>query len=167
MLFRSSVSEWNGTDFNYAGGTDVPRWDGATGTITGNGSDTSGASMWIVPNSDVKTITLTQKRTTGFPSYQLWIAADVITPRPEPTPVATATTAPIAPDGKVTICHRTASVKNPYVEMTIDQNAVLRRGHDTHTGGVFPTPGWGDIIPPFPGYAGMNWPAGAPILNNA
>lgn len=161
-----NVSEWNGTEFNYAGGTDLPKWDGATGTITGNGVDTAGASMWIVPNQTVKSITLTQTRTSGFPAYQLWIAADIITATPAPAPTPTATAIPAAPAGKVTICHRTASAQNPYVMMTIDQNAVTRRGHDTHTGGVFPAKPWGDIIPPFGTYPGLNWAAGAAILNS-
>jgi hypothetical protein len=160
------ISDWNGTEFNYAGGTDLPKWDGATGTITGNGVDTAGASMWIVPDQTVKSITLTQTRTSGFPAYQLWIAADIITTTPAASPSANATTIPSAPAGKVMICHRTASTQNPYVLMTIDQSAVIRRGHDGHKGGVFPARPWGDIIPPFGTFPGMNWPAGAPLLNN-
>ena len=66
---------------------------------------------------------------------------------------------------KVTLCHRTSSYTNPYVEITVDQNSVLSQGHGSHTGGVFPAAGWGDIIPPFDGYAGLNWtPEGQTIL---
>ncbi len=161
------VSEWNGTEFNYAGGTDLPRWDAATGTITGNGSDTAGASMWIVPSAAVRTITLTQTRTSGFPAYQLWIAADVLTTAAITKPTPSATVIPSAPAGKVTICHRTSSDKNPYVEMTIDEAAVTRRGHDHHDGGIYPDRPWGDIIPAFGTYRGKNLgDGGAAILAN-
>jgi len=77
------------------------------------------------------------------------------------------TAVPAAPAGKVTICHRTSSRNNPYTEITVNQNSIDdKNGHDTHVGGPFPTSGWGDIIPPFPGYAGLNWPSGASILAN-
>ena len=67
----------------------------------------------------------------------------------------------VSVDEKVTICHRTNSPSNPYTLMTIDVSSITKKGHDTHTGPVF-TPGmtnqdtWGDIIPAFPGYPGMN-----------
>jgi hypothetical protein len=67
-------------------------------------------------------------------------------------------------DGKVTLCHATASRTNPYVSITVDANSVTRRGHDGHTGPVFPADGWGDIIPPFGTYPGLNWPAGQTLL---
>lgn len=36
--------------------------------------------MWVRPTSDdIASITLTQIRTSGFPQYQLWVAADVLT----------------------------------------------------------------------------------------
>ena len=76
---------------------------------------------------------------------------------------------------KVAVCHATSSKDNPYVsnEPAIGNNGDLQGGHLTHTGPVYPTAGWGDIIPPydyvdsggklqsFPGY---NWePAGQAI----
>lgn len=67
-------------------------------------------------------------------------------------------------DGKVTLCHATASRTNPYVTITVDAASVTRRGHDGHTGPVFPADGWGDIIPPFGTYPGLNWPAGQTLL---
>ena len=75
------VREWKYVPFNYASGeTDEPVWDAETQTIVGNTLDTSGASMWIRPTQDnVASITLTQIRTSGFPQYQLWVAADVLT----------------------------------------------------------------------------------------
>src|SRR4029077_1648702 len=81
-------------------------------------------------------------------------------------------------DKKVRICHATSSESNPYVseEPAIANNGDLKGGHLNHTGPVFPTEDWGDIIPPytyvdangqtrsFPGY---NWsPEGQAIWQN-
>jgi len=68
-------------------------------------------------------------------------------------------------DGKVTLCHATSSKTNPYTVITVDMAAVVSGGHGDHTGPVFPQAKWGDIIPSFPGFAGLNWPAGQPILD--
>jgi hypothetical protein len=62
------------------------------------------------------------------------------------------------PDHKVTICHATASAKNPYVVISVDRPA--RGDHYRHRrSGV----NEGDIIPPFDiaghVYAGNNWDA--------
>jgi hypothetical protein len=85
-----------------------------------------------------------------------------------------------APEPKVTLCHRTGSETNPYVEITVNQNAVwngtVAIGHGTHTGPIFPDtagqpPKWGDIIPAFTAdpnnYPGLNDTAqGKAILAN-
>src|SRR5260370_27225774 len=90
--------------------------------------------------------------------------------------VAHAVPPPTTAPAKVTLCHRTASHTNPYVQITVDQSAVFNNGivpngHGTHTGPVFPATGpdgkWGDIIPSFDGYPGQNLtPQGLAILNN-
>ena len=164
-----SVEEWLGTTFNYsASGTDLPNWDATTGTLSGNGTDTDGASLFFVTSDEVKSITFEQIRAAGFPRFQLWIAADVITTAPvqSPTPVASPKP-PTAPAGKVVICHRTNSRQNPYVQITVSEDSIDKKnGHDTHDGPIFPAANWGDIIPPFTGFPGQNWPAGAAILNN-
>jgi hypothetical protein len=74
-----------------------------------------------------------------------------------------------ANNDKVTLCHATSATTMPYVEITVDQSAVFNNGvvpngHGTHTGPIFPDteqgPGnsthWGDIIPPFGAYGGLN-----------
>jgi hypothetical protein len=40
---------------------------------------------------------------------------------------------------KVTICHKTGSAKNPYVEISISNNAI-KDGHGTHEGDLIPAP---------------------------
>jgi hypothetical protein len=79
---------------------------------------------------------------------------------------------------KVTICHRTDSEKNPYVQITVDEASVDgNAGNDKgkgdhlleHTGLVWAGPStpkepkWGDIIPPF--YSDGSTPTGYPSLN--
>lgn len=86
------------------------------------------------------------------------------------------------PNHKVTICHRTNSVKNAYVKITVDYAAVDGAGkndHSHHTGPVADSQStaqnlknkhqkWGDIIPPVSGVTGgLNWTAqGQAVYNN-
>ena len=90
------------------------------------------------------------------------------------------TKAGAAPQDKVTICHRTNSVRNPYVQQTVNENSIVMpdgspAGHGLHTGPVYPQPDWGDIIPPFTYtndrggssvYDGMNWSTGGQAVWN-
>src|SRR4051794_39843916 len=72
-----------------------------------------------------------------------------------------------APQEKQTICHGTSAVSNPYVQNTVDVDSIIKdNGHGSHTGPVYPTPDWGDVIPPFDytdsdggraHYPGLNW----------
>src|SRR3954447_26173195 len=68
----------------------------------------------------------------------------------------------------VSFCHATSSVHNPYNLITTDADSIIQQGHGSHTGPVYPTDNWGDIIPPFDytggRYPGLNWPDGAAIL---
>ena len=40
---------------------------------------------------------------------------------------------------KITICHKTGSAKNPYVEITVSYDSITD-GHGTHEGDIIPAP---------------------------
>ncbi len=66
-------------------------------------------------------------------------------------------------DDEIDICHATGSDSNPYVENSpdIQNDGSLTGGHLDHTGPLFPSADWGDIIPSYThgdfSYPGMNW----------
>lgn len=57
-------------------GQDVPTWDPATRTLTGNAAanDTAGATAWFTPIVPLETLTITYQQRSGFPVYQTWFA---------------------------------------------------------------------------------------------
>ena len=83
---------------------------------------------------------------------------------------------------KVTICHATSAVNNPYTRPTVDIEAADGQAGNSggqpdhygeHQGPVFNVTmkqgdNWGDIIPPIPGkHSGLNWTAeGQAVWNN-
>ncbi|HSX52936.1 MAG TPA: hypothetical protein VLF90_01020 [Patescibacteria group bacterium] len=87
-------------------------------------------------------------------------------------------------ENKVTICHRTNSVTNPYVRITVDASAVDGQGNNDHTHHTGPVATseevaqalkdsktkWGDIIPDAADGgvgAGLNWDSvGQAVFNN-
>ena len=86
------------------------------------------------------------------------------------------------PDEWVTICHRTNSTKNPYVQITVKRSAVdgvngKGEGQGDHFGQhkgpvwdpSMPNGGdWGDIIPPVLGaHSGLNWDARGQAIYDA
>lgn len=70
---------------------------------------------------------------------------------------------------KVTLSHRTTSTTKPYLTVVVTTTDAL--AHADHTGPIFSAVGpdgkWGDIIPPFDDFAGLNFTAeGHAILEN-
>jgi hypothetical protein len=59
-----------------------------------------------------------------------------------------------APKPKVTLCHATGSATNPYVQITVSQNAVKTHGHAAHENDIIPAPQGG--CPDAPGDGGGN-----------
>ncbi len=97
-------------------------------------------------------------------------------------PVKASATKPVDDTPKITICHRTDSYTNPYVQITVDQNAADGIAGNSgkqpdhfgeHQGPIFyplipKHTEWGDIIPPIEGvHNGLNWTSeGQSIWNN-
>jgi ferredoxin len=57
----------------------------------------------------------------------------------------------------VTLCHATSSEKNPYVNVTVEIDAWVKKGHGTHNA---------DIVPGVSGLAPMNMVSGVTIFEN-
>lgn len=83
---------------------------------------------------------------TGTPTLTPMITQTVTgTPPVTTTPTQTATpgltTTPGNTDAKITICHATGSVKNPYVMITVSVNGL--DGHGSHNRDIIPAPAGG------------------------
>lgn len=112
-----------------------------------------------------------QRKQTGNQEVKETESQSRQTPRQRPDHLSPQT-APTQSNGaqKVTICHRTNSAKNPYVQITVSVAAVdgSTHNHGGHIGSIYDPAvhnqqhrGWGDIIPPVAGRTdGANWPAG-------
>lgn len=78
-LTATQINQWKTghNAFNYAGGTDLPTWDPATSTLSGNAAaaDTNGASAWFEPDVSISSLTFVFTRRAGFPVYQTWFAS--------------------------------------------------------------------------------------------
>ena len=114
----------------------------------------------------------------------IWISIWAIVTTVALTAIFVTDTANAGNSSKVTICHATSSVNNPYTLNTVDDSSIdneknkYLNGHGDHTGPVFDInggkdqPRWGDIIPPFTSpsgssFAGYNWTeAGKSIWNS-
>jgi len=57
--------------------TDVPSWDAATLTLTGNAAaaDTNGAAAWFEPTTPISSLTFFFTRRAGLPVYQTWFVS--------------------------------------------------------------------------------------------
>lgn len=57
--------------------TDVPTWDPATLTLTGNAAaaDTNGSAAWFEPAAPISSLSFVFTRRAGFPVYQTWFAS--------------------------------------------------------------------------------------------
>ena len=86
---------------------DVPTWDPATRTLTGNAAanDTAGATAWFTPTVPLETLTITYQQRNGFPVYQTWFANRTAgvsgTATLDGSPVPGATVTVTAPRGTV------------------------------------------------------------------
>lgn len=84
--------------FNISGAGDMPVWDEATATLTGNVVDTNGASGWFSPTVPIRSLGLTVTQQSGLPLVQFWMAAITaslsglaVDPTGAPVPGATVT----------------------------------------------------------------------------
>lgn len=93
-------------DPNGTTGRDVPTWNAATRTLTGNATatDTAGATAWFTPTVPLGSLTIRYQQRSGFPVYQTWFADRTAaisgTATRDGAPVAGATVTATAPGGR-------------------------------------------------------------------
>jgi hypothetical protein len=129
----------------------------------------------MTTTTEHQTTTTTEHQTTTTVHQTTTTEHQTTTTQPHMTTTTVPRTTTTVPQVKIAFCHRTGSTNNPYVLLDTSPNAIIREGHGSHTGPIFPARGpdgkWGDIIPPFTFdsgslFPGLNWPAGATILAN-
>ncbi len=116
--------------FNYASGqTDVPSWHEATRTLTGSGSDTTGASGWFRPTVPITTLTLEFTALSGGPLFQMWIAA--IADRTISGTVTECVDGAVVPDAGATVALLDAD-SNPVTSNGTAVTATTARNYHRH-----------------------------------
>lgn len=138
--------------------------------------DTPGIEVPVVENPDVTPAEQIVQEV-PFEAPQLFAADNSRQAKPDKEKEEDEEDAVVEP--KVTICHRTASYTNPYVELTVDQNAIDglagNSGNEAdhygeHKGPLFSSSlpkhtEWGDIIPAITGvHSGQNLADGGQAL---
>lgn len=112
--------------------TDKPTWDGSTGTLSGHGPDTEGASGWFMPTRPVKSLTLVYTVLTGIPLAQLWVAAKWQKQKPDIVIDKTASPTHVLPGGivhfKITV-RNDGEVPEPMAEFRDDMSDVIDDAH--------------------------------------
>ena len=98
----------NGTTITTPAGTTTY----TTPIVNGNGVDTSGAYDWFLPGTEVRSLELVFTVKSGFPTYQVWLAA--------PAPVATITATVVTPDGGPIPEGTTALLREPDGDPILD-----------------------------------------------
>jgi uncharacterized repeat protein (TIGR01451 family) len=139
--------------------TDVPKWDPSTATLTGNGTDTNGASGWFMPTKPVKSLTIKYSVLSGSPVAQLWIAAKWQEKKPDIVIDKTADPTHVLPGGivhfRITVTNE-GDVPEPLASFTDDLSDVIDDAHyryDAHAdGGTVsysqPVLSWQGPVPP-------------------
>lgn len=144
-------------------GQDVPSWDPATLTLTGNAAaaDTAGATAWFTPTVPLTSLTMTFERRAGFPIYQTWFASRTAgltgTATLDGTPIPGATVTVTAPRGTVYTTTTGADGTYTFPELpviggyTVDIGAPSSaEGPTRGTASLNPTPQGQDALVDFP-----------------
>jgi hypothetical protein len=112
--------------------TDKPTWDGSTGTLSGHGPDTEGASGWFMPTKPVKSLRLVYTVLTGIPVAQLWVAAKWQKQKPDIVIDKTAYPTHVLPGGivhfKITV-RNDGEVPEPMAQFRDDMSDVIDDAH--------------------------------------
>jgi uncharacterized repeat protein (TIGR01451 family) len=138
---------------------DKPTWDASTGTLSGHGPDTDGASGWFMPTKSIKSLTLVYSVLTGIPVAQLWIAAKWQKQKADILIDKTAYPTDVLPGGTVTFkitVRNEGDVPEPLASFTDDMSDVIDDAHylyDAHAdGGTVsyskPVLSWEGPVPP-------------------